>query len=80
VLRLIPTIAAHPSLWVTAIRQAGRFVPARWWHRRPYLPVPSRSYLRFRLVTQYGNGTRRPDGEDVLNYLRWCRDWQRIDA
>jgi hypothetical protein len=42
--------------------------------------VPSRSYLEFRLVTQYGDISHRPEPEDVLNYLRWCRDWQRLDA
>ncbi len=81
-----PTIAVaagvsrHPSLWPTAIRQAIRLVAPRWWTRSPYLPVPSRSYLEFRLVTQYGDISHRPEPEDVLNYLRWCRDWQRLGA
>jgi hypothetical protein len=73
-------VARHPSLWATAIRQAGRLVPSRWWTRAPYLPVPSREYLEFRLVTQYGDISRRPEAQDVVNYLRWCRDWQRLDV
>jgi len=80
VLRVAAVVLRHPSLWVTGMRQGVQLVPTRWWTRRPYLPVPSRSYLEFRLVTQYGDISHRPEPEDVLNYLRWCRDWQRLDA
>jgi hypothetical protein len=73
-------VLRHPSLWGTALRQGRRLVPSRWWASRPYLPLPSSSYLEFRLVTQYGDISHRPEPEDVLNYLRWCRDWQRLDA
>jgi hypothetical protein len=73
-------VAAHPSMWPTAIRQGRGLVPNRWWRRAPFLPVPSRSYLEFRLVTQYGDISHRPEPADVLNYLRWCRDWKRLDA
>lgn len=76
----IGAVARHPSLWPTALRQAARLVPDRWWRTAPYLPVPSRRYVEFRLLTQYGAIPRRPDGDDVLNYLRWCRDWQRLDG
>jgi hypothetical protein len=65
-----------PSLWPTALRQARRAVPRRWWARRPYLPVPSSEYLRFRLETQYGTGGAVA-GEDVVTFLRWCRDADR---
>ena len=79
-LRITATVLAHPTLWPTAVRQGIRLVPARWWTHRPYLPVPSRKYLDFRMVTQYGDISHRPEPRDVLNYLRWCRDWQRLDA
>lgn len=79
-IRVAVAVAAHPSLWATAARQVHRLVPQHWWRRRPYLPLPSRSYLEFRIVTQYGEISHRPEPEDVLNYLRWCRDWQRRDG
>jgi hypothetical protein len=41
----------------------------------PFLPVPSGEYLRFRLVTQYGDPDHRPEPDDVINYLAWCRHW-----
>ncbi len=73
-------IGAHPSLWPTALRQLGRLVPSRWWRRAPFLPWPSKDYLEFRLLTQYGDIRHPIDPADVLNYLRWCRDWERYDA
>ncbi len=76
---VVTAVARHPSLWITAVRQGWRLVPQRWWRRRPFLPVPSRQYLEFRMLTQYGDNVRRPDPEDVLNYLRWCRDWERFE-
>ena len=39
-------------------------------HRRQR---PSREYLRFRLLTQYGDSDARARGADVVNYLAWCR-------
>jgi len=60
-------------LWRTAVRQYRGALPRRWWTRRPFLPVPSGDYLRFRLETQYGAAHHRIDAADVLNYLSWCK-------
>jgi len=73
---LVPVAAAvvrRPDLWPVAVRQWRRTTPAGWWRRRPFLPVPSREYLRFRLLTQYGDPDARASGADVVNYLAWCR-------
>jgi hypothetical protein len=77
VIRAAGAVARHPSLWITGARQLVRVAPDRWWARAPFLPIPSQRYLRFRLVTQYGDTSHRVDPADVVNYLRWCRDWQR---
>lgn len=71
---------AHPTLWPTAVRQAARLAPAGWWRHAPFLPVPSKDYVAFRMLTQYGDTQHPVEPADVLNYLRWCRDWQRYDA
>ena len=34
---------------------------------------PSREYLRFRLLTQYGDSDAHASRADVVNYLAWCR-------
>lgn len=70
---MIGAVMRHPSLWAVAVRQWVRLTPAGWWRRRPFLPVPSGDYLRFRLLTQYGDTEHAPSADDVLHYLRWCR-------
>jgi len=70
-------VLRHPRLWATAARQAGRAVPRRWWGRPPFLPLPSRPYVQFRLETAFGvHGT--PTGDDVVRYLHWCRDAEAV--
>jgi hypothetical protein len=77
-LNAVAAVARRPSLWPTAARQAARLAPARWWARRPHLPVPARSYVRFRQVTQYGAPDHDAEPADVVRYLQWCRQWQRV--
>lgn len=64
-------VLRHPSLWPTAVGQALRLASPGWWRRRPFLPLPDPTYLRFRMETQYGNEDPRP--ADVVTYLRWVR-------
>ncbi|MDJ0770222.1 MAG: hypothetical protein QNJ12_15585 [Ilumatobacter sp.] len=70
-------VLRHPSLWATALRQLRRTAAPGWWRRPPFLPLPAGDYLHFRMVTQYGETDRPPDPDDVLDYLAWCRDWDR---
>jgi hypothetical protein len=71
-------VLAHPSLWSTALRQWARAVPPQWWRRPPFLPLPDRAYIRFRLETAYGPGTP-PAPEDFVAYLAWCRDRRIVE-
>jgi len=73
VVPVIVAVAGRPRLWGTAIRQWRRTTPRGWWKHRPFLPVPSRDYLAFRMVTQYGSADHRIEPGDVLNYLAWCQ-------
>jgi hypothetical protein len=70
---VLRAVATRPGLWPVGVRQWRRTVPAGWWRRRPFLPVPSAEYLNFRLLTQYGDIAAAPSPADVLNYLEWCR-------
>jgi hypothetical protein len=74
------TVMRHPDLWTTAVRQIWRMAPTRWWSRRPPLPLPARDYLGFRMLTQYGDPAHAPEPRDVVNYLRWCKAWERSDT
>jgi hypothetical protein len=72
------TLARHPGLWGTGIRQALTLAPAGWWRRAPFLPVPDPAYLHFRLQTAYGDPARSPEPADLVTYLHWCRAWPRV--
>jgi len=71
-------VALRPTLWPTALRQMMRLATPGWWHRAPFLPLPDRGYVRFRMSTAYGDPAAVPSGADVVAYLHWCRAWPRI--
>jgi len=64
-------VAVRPRLWRPALRQARVLVPHRWWRRRPFLPVPDREWMRFRMTTAYGDPDARIDVDDLLTFLAW---------
>lgn len=72
-LRVVVAVLRRPSLWWVALQQWRRTTPKGWWRRPPFLPVPNRDYLRFRLVTQYGREDAPIAAGDVLDYLLWCK-------
>jgi len=76
-LRVTWALLRRPALWWPTVRQVSRLAPEGWWRRPPFLPLPSRDYLRFRMETQHGDLEHAPDPADVLNYLSWCRAWDR---
>jgi hypothetical protein len=65
-------VARRPRLWAPAVGQVRRLAPDRWWARRPFLPVPDRAWLRFRMETQYGDPDHRPAPADVVQWLDWA--------
>lgn len=64
-------LASRPRLWPAAARQARALVPPGWWRRKPFLPVPDRDWLRFRMTTAYGDPSAAMDVEDLLTWLAW---------
>ncbi len=77
-LRATAAVAVRPWLWPTALGQLRRLARPGWWHRWPPLPLPDQEYLRFRLITAYGDADRAPEVADLLTYLHWCRAWPRV--
>lgn len=71
--RAVGAVLVRPWLWATALRLA----PRGWWRRAPHLPVPDAAYLRFRMVTMYGDATHAPEPDDLVTYLKWCRRFPR---
>jgi hypothetical protein len=73
----VASVAARPQLWGTALTSTVRLARPGWWRRPPFLPVPDRAYLGFRLETQYG-GRAAPEPRDLVTYLEWCREQRAI--
>lgn len=61
----------HPGLAVDLVRVAWRFRRRRWWARAPFLPVPDRTYVRWRMHTAYGDPDAVPPARELIRYARW---------
>jgi hypothetical protein len=68
----IVAVARRPRLWLTALGQARRLAPRRWWAKAPFLPVPDRDWMAFRMETQYGDPRHPPVPGDVVTWLEWA--------
>lgn len=62
----------HPVTGVALLRVGWRFRRRGWWRRVPFLPLPSRDYVRWRLHTAYGDADAVPPAGDIVRYARWA--------
>jgi hypothetical protein len=74
--RLVLALAARsllqPSLGVALVRVAWRFRKRGWYAAFPFLPLPPRDYVRWRMYTAYGDYDAVAPAEDVERYARWA--------
>ena len=61
----------HPGLAADLLRVSWRFRARDWWRRPPFLPIPDRVYMRWRMHTAYGDDDAVPPARDVERYARW---------
>ena len=73
-IRLLGQALFRPRLALDLMRTAWAFRRRHWWARPPFLPVPDRDYLRWRMYTAYGDETAVPPGQDVIRFARWRRE------
>lgn len=71
VLQLTLAALRHPPLAVDLLRVAWRFRARGWYARFPFLPLPSRPYMRWRMHTAYGDPDTVPPASDIIRYARW---------
>lgn len=62
----------HPGLAADLLRVSWRFRARDWWRRPPFLPIPDRDYMRWRMHTAYGDDDAVPPPRDVERYARWA--------
>ena len=74
--RLVLALAARslrsPSLAIALVRVAWRFRKRGWYAAPPFLPLPPRDYVRWRMYTAYGDYDAVAPAEDVERYARWA--------
>jgi hypothetical protein len=72
VLALAGRSVRHPTLAVDLARVGWRFRNRRWYRRPPFLPIPDREYVRWRMDTAYGSPDAVPPARDLERYVRWA--------
>jgi hypothetical protein len=70
--RLAGRALVDPALAVALIRIMWRLRDRRWAARFPFLPLPSRDYVRWRMHTVYGDHDAVPPVDDIVGYARWA--------
>jgi hypothetical protein len=61
----------RPRLVLPLLAAAWRFRAHGWYRRPPYLPVPPREYIAWRLHTAYGSEDALPPARELERYLAW---------
>ena len=61
----------RPRALPDLLRAAWAFRSRGWYRSPPFLPLPPRSYLRWRLDTAYGDPEATPSPDEVERYLAW---------
>ena len=61
----------RPRLAADLVRVAWRFRDRRWYRRFPFLPLPSRDYVAWRMHTAYGDHHALPSPDELERYARW---------
>ena len=76
-MRLALRSLRNPTLAADLLRVAWRFRSRTWYRRFPFLPLPARDYVRWRMHTAYGDDDAIPSPEDVERYARWAVGGER---
>lgn len=77
-LALLATLAGRavvrPRLALDLLATAWAFRGRGWYRRPPFLPLPDREYLRWRMYTAYADEDAVPPADDVIRFARWRRE------
>lgn len=76
-LKIAAVVLRRPTLLPALLGAAWAFRARDWYRRPPFLPLPSRRYLRWRMETAYGDPGAVPPADEVARFLRWARDMRK---
>jgi hypothetical protein len=72
--RLALRAIVRPRLALDLVRLTWSFRARDWYRHVPFLPLPPRDYLRWRMATAYGDEDAVPPLDDVVRFARWRRE------
>lgn len=67
----------RPGLWPALLSAAWAFRARGWYRRAPFLPLPSREYMRWRLETAYGDPEAVPPENEIVRFVTWSAEMRR---
>lgn len=70
--------ALNPRLALDLARLAWSFRARGWYRRPPFLPLPPREYMRWRMATAYGDADAIPPVDEVVRFAKWRRETMRL--
>ena len=70
-LGVVGLIVRRPRLLGGLVSTAWAFRAKDWYRRVPFLPLPPREYVRWRLETAYGEAEAVPPLNEFEAYVRW---------
>jgi len=74
ILSLSLRAVVNPRLALDLLKTAWAFRRHRWWATAPFLPLPDRTYLQWRMYTAYADEHAVPPVQDVVRFARWRRE------
>lgn len=69
--RMMGLAVKRPSLIPHLLGAAWAYRAHGWYRGPPFLPLPSREYLRWRMETAYGDPEAIPTDDEFDRFLRW---------
>lgn len=76
-LGLVRHAAVNPRVARDLLSLAWAMRMRGWYRTPPFLPLPPDEYMRWRMLTAYGDEDALPSVREVLRYARWRRDLLR---
>jgi len=77
-LSLAARAIVNPRLATDLLRMVWAFRTRHWSKRFPFLPIPPRTYMRWRMYTAYGDEDAVPPIDDVVRFARWRREFMHL--
>ena len=77
-LKFLGMALRRPSLILHLAGAAWAFRARSWYRRPPFLPLPPKKYLRWRMETAYGDPDALPPAPEAERFLRWTTRMRRL--